>query len=68
MTRGVELWAKSYIVRSDGVKIYVENPVTNIEEQMKSNSPKIVCDIAAWIREETIAIMKEDVKFYGKID
>lgn len=68
MTRGAKFWAKSYIVRSDGMKIYVENPMTNIEEQMKSNSPKIVCDIAAWIREETMVIMKDDVKSYGKFD
>lgn len=64
---GNKLWAKAYVVISNGKKIYVENSVSYIKFKIESDDEVISLDIATWIRDQTINVNAKDILYYGSV-
>lgn len=69
MAKGSRYWAKFYIVLKNGEKFYLEDTISDIEEQIESADKAIRVTLSKWLGgSETICIKRKNIDYYGEIE
>lgn len=63
--KGSKFWAHSYVQLKDGTKIYLEESLSDLEENINSKKETIRVRIAG--KFEDIVIKKENIDYYGSV-
>lgn len=67
MTLGLKFLSRSYILLSNGDKMYLKNSFANLEKQMNSKEKTIEVTTSNLFSRNSYFIKKEQLESYGKL-